>query len=120
MAHKAIPRNGNGLHPIKNDRRRNLRITAPFPVSVRGISSAGKRLEFETELENLGSGGLFMRAQHDIREWKNLTLIMRLSLASNPEIPAPVVAARAKILRAERQSDGRVAFAVAFTKRRFV
>ena len=71
MALKAVPRNGNRLYPIKDNRRRNLRINAHFPVRVRGISPTGKRLEFETELENLGSGGLFMRAQHDIRGWKN-------------------------------------------------
>jgi hypothetical protein len=120
MAREAIHRNGNGIHPIRKERRQNLRITAPFPVRVRGISPSGRHLEFETEVENLGSGGLFMRTPHDIRAWKNLTLVMRLALTSEPETPAPVVAARARILRTEHAYDGCAGYAVAFTRSRFV
>ncbi len=106
--------------PRKTERRKSLRISLPFPVRVRGLSPTGKRLEFETELENLGAGGMMLRSSHDIRHWKNLTLVMRLSLASDPATPAPMVAARARILREESRPDRRNGFAVAFTRHRFI
>jgi hypothetical protein len=118
MAHQANVRNGSQKH--KTERRRSLRIAVPFPVRVRGVSASGRRLEFETELENLGAGGLFLRAAHDIRGWQNLTMIMRLSLADNIETPAPVIAARARILRTENRGDGRDGFAIAFIRHKFV
>jgi hypothetical protein len=110
----------NGSQKKKMERRHSLRIAVPFPVRIRGVSAAGKRLEFETQLENLGAGGLFVKAAHDISSWKNLTLIMRLSLAESMETQAPVVAARARILRMENRGDGRNGFAIAFTRHRFV
>lgn len=118
MARQAIT--GNGYHHEKMERRRSLRISAPFPVRVRGISSTGRRLEFYTELENLGAGGLFLNVTQDIRDWKRLRMILWLSLTGNPETPAPVVAARAEVLRIEAQPDQRLGFAVAFTRHRFV
>jgi hypothetical protein len=120
MAREARHRNGDAIYPIRKERRHNLRITSPFPVRVRGISPAGKHLEFETELENLGAGGLYMRTRHDIRDWKNLTLVMRLALTSESETPAPIVAARAKIIRTEHAHDGCAGYAVAFTRSRFI
>jgi hypothetical protein len=120
MARESTHRNGNGIYPIRKERRHNLRITAPFPVRVRGISPAGKHLEFETEIENLGAGGLFLRTRHDIRDWKNLTLIVRLALTSESETPAPIVAARAKILRADHAHDGCAGYAIGFTRNRFI
>lgn len=120
MAYQATEtnRSTNGYNGI--ERRGGLRIAMPFPVRVRGLSPAGKRLEFETELENLGPGGMFLRSSHDIRNWKNLTLVMRLSLASDPATPAPIVAARARILRTEPSKTNRTGFAVGFTRHRFM
>jgi hypothetical protein len=118
MAHQVSGR--NGIRKRKTERRHGLRIAVPFPVRVRGVSAAGKRLEFETQLENLGAGGLLLRAAHDIRGWKNLTMILRLSLADDLATPAPVVAARVRILRTEKRGDGRDGYAIAFTRHRFV
>ncbi len=120
MARQTKGHGNQGIHRIGKERRRSLRITARFPVRVRGISSAGRHLEFETEIENLGAKGLFLKTRHDIREWRNLTLVMRFSLTSESETPAPIVVARARILRTERGSDGCAGYGVAFTKSRFV
>jgi hypothetical protein len=113
---------GNGERKLQNDpeRRRSLRIAVPFPVRVRGISPTGKRLEFETEIDNLGAGGLLLHSAHDIRNWRNLTMVMQLSLVADSAAPAPIVAARVKILRTEPKGERCAAYAVAFTRRRFV
>ena len=111
---------GNGYHHEKAERRRSLRISVPFPVRIRGISSTGRHLEAYTELENLSAGGLFLKMTQDIRNWKHLRVILWLSLTGNPETPAPVVAARAEVLRIEAHPDQRLGFAVAFTRHRFV
>jgi len=120
MAHATTHGNGNRNLHDKQERRRSLRITVPFPVRVRGISPTGKRLEFETEIENLGANGLLLHSVHDIRNWRNLTMVMRLSLAADSAAPAPIVAARAKILRTEPRGERRASYAVAFTRRRFI
>ncbi len=120
MAREAMHRNFNFTYPIRKERRQTLRITAPFPVRVRGISTTGRHLEFETELENLGAGGLFLKTRHDIGDWRNLTLVMRLALTSESEIPAPIVAARARIVRTDQAHRESAGYAVAFTRSRFL
>jgi c-di-GMP-binding flagellar brake protein YcgR len=106
--------------PACRERRRNPRISAPFPVCVRGITEDGERAQFQAELENLSSGGLFLRTDRNLREWKRLLFVMRLSLDRNPENPAAVVAARGEILRTQAGSRKCAGYAVALKSRRFV
>jgi hypothetical protein len=120
MDRQSTPRCRQEKPLTDRERRRSLRIAVPFPVRVRGLSPCGKRLEFETELENLSAGGMLLRSSFDIRDWQNLTLVMRLSLSSDPAAPAPMVAARARFLRTEAYADRRAGYAVAFTHHRFI
>jgi hypothetical protein len=96
------------------ERRRTLRISAPFPIRVRGISAAGQRLQFDTKLDNLGAGGLYLRAKQDIRMWTRIMIRVRASLASDEAGRAPVVVARGAVLRTDLQPDQRLGFAIAF------
>jgi hypothetical protein len=97
-----------------------LRISAPFPVRIRGVSAAGKRLQFEAELDNLGAGGLYMRAMQDIRRWSRIMIRIRLSLAADKDEKAAVVAARGVVVRTELQPDHRLGYAIAFRGYRFI
>jgi hypothetical protein len=103
-----------------SERRRTLRISAPFPIRVRGISAAGERRQFEAELDNLGAGGLYLRAAQDIRMWTRIMIRIRLSLAPDAAGRAAVVAARGAILRTEPQPDQRLGFAIAIKGYRFI
>lgn len=102
------------------ERRRTLRISAPFPIRVRGISAAGERLQFEAELDNLGTGGLYLRATQDIRTWSRIMIRIRLSPTPDTAGRAPVVAARGAVLRTELLPDHRLGFAIAFKGYRFI
>jgi c-di-GMP-binding flagellar brake protein YcgR len=104
----------------RRERRRTLRMSAPFPVWVRGLTENGERGQFQAELENLSSGGLFLRTDRDLRKWKRLLFVMRLSLDRNQESPAAVVAARGEILRTQTGSPNCTGYAVALKSRRFV
>jgi hypothetical protein len=108
-----------GFHG-SSERRRTLRISAPFPIRVRGISAAGERLQFEAELDNLGAGGIYLRATQDIRTWTRIMIRIRLSLAPDAAGRAAVVAARGAVLRTELQPDQRLGFAIAIKGHRFI
>ena len=102
------------------ERRRQLRIAVPFPISVRGISPAGERMQFETKMDNLSTGGLFLRTRNAIQDWKRLTVVMRLAMTKDEATPAPTVVARGEILRMEPGSADDTGFAVALKARRFL
>ena len=102
------------------ERRRTLRISAPFPIRVRGISAAAERRQFDAEIDNLGAGGLYLRATQDMRTWTRIMIRVRLSLAVEAAGRAPVVAARGAVLRTDIQPDQRLGFAIAFKGYRFI
>jgi hypothetical protein len=104
----------------KAERRRQLRIAFPFPIAVRGISPAGERVQFETEMRNLSTGGMYLRTRHDIQDWHHLTVVMRLAMTRDEATPAPTVVARGEILRLEPGSPDGTGFAVALKARRFL
>ncbi len=102
------------------ERRGTARLLAPFPVRIVGVATSGERLECEAHLENLCARGLYVRLSEDIREWKRIVMVVKLSLAPSPTVPAPVFVARAEILRVEAQGDGLKGFAVRLTRHRFL
>jgi hypothetical protein len=106
--------------PGSPERRRNLRIAAPFPALVRGISENGTKTQFHTEIDNLSTAGVFLRTNRNLREWKRLMVVMRLSLDTDQKTPAPVVVARGEILRAEVFDNDCTGYAVALKAGRFV
>jgi hypothetical protein len=102
------------------ERRRQLRISVPFPIAVRGFSPEGERVQFETEMDNLSTGGLYLRTRNAIQDWNRLTVVMRLAMTKDAETPAPIVVARGEILRMEPGCGDDTGFAVALKARRFV
>ena len=101
------------------ERRHGLRISASFPVRIRGFSATGERLYCQTGLENLGTGGLYLLTETDIREWRRLMIVVCFSLAGGESTPSPVLAARVDILRVVSEQDRRIGFAFRFIRRRF-
>lgn len=95
------------------ERRRALRISTPFPIKVRGLSVAGELCQFNTTLDNLSAGGLYLRTTQDMREWKRIMIHIRLSLAADATRRVPVVTARGAVLRTDPQPDQHLGFAIA-------
>jgi hypothetical protein len=111
---------GNRNLQRDGERRRQLRISVPFPIAVRGFSPEGERVQFETEMDNLSTGGIFLRTRNAIQDWDRLTVVMRLAMTKDEEMPAPVVVARGEILRMEPGCADGTGFAVALKARRFL
>ncbi len=61
-----------------------------------------------------------MRTRRKIQTWERLVVIVRLSLGSDMDLRAPVVAARSTVLRTDPQSNDGLGFAIGFTRCHFI
>ena len=102
------------------DRRKTPRISTPVPVIVRGSDGHGKTYRFSTVTRNIGSGGICASAPRNMEAGEKILLHIRFALAGSKPSEAPAIAARAEVLRAEKQSDGSCVFAASFLLHRFL
>lgn len=102
------------------ERRNKIRIYEPFPAKVSGVDQAGKPFEVETALDNLSSGGLYVRLLREVEQGAELSVVVRLSRDASEKVMAPRVSARGVVLRSEPQSDGRRGLAVRLTRYRLL
>src|SRR6266542_5621633 len=96
------------------------RITIPFPVKIRSIDASGQAFEMEAVIDNLSTGGLYMRVPRLLAT--NAEVVAVISLFPSRETPAQKsrVAIRGTVLRCEPQPDGTCGVAVGFSSYRFV
>lgn len=106
--------------PMGMERRRKPRLDTPFPVTVRGMDTSEQAFEIHTVLENLSSGGLYLRLPRRLEPGAKLSAVVRLSTAADQEAPAPRVAVQGVVLRVEPKLDGGTGVAVRFTRHRFL
>ena len=95
-----------------NDLRREPRISVDFLAVVRGIDTQGRRFQEPVTLQNLSSGGLYLRLHHRVAEGEKLFIAFRF--ASSVEVPALAVAAHGVVRHAEPQPDGRCGLGIMF------
>jgi len=103
-----------------SERRRKLRIPGPFAVRVRGKDSSGVNFDTHSALDNLSSGGLYLRLEHCVREAAKLFFLIQFSNAGSPGIPGLRVAACGLVRRIEPQTDGRSGVGVEFLRYRML
>lgn len=108
------------LHNRTVERRTKVRITEPFPAKVRGVDEAGEAFEIETTLDNLSSGGLYMRLLREIEPGSELSVVVRLSTSRSDRVRAPRVSARGVVLRSVPEPDGMRGLAVMLTRYRML
>ena len=99
--------------------RRHERIYEPFPVMGRSVDASGEAFGIHTVLDNFSASGLYVRLERRVECGTKLFAIVHIS-TSQPEVPAPCVAVRGVVLRAEPQPDGTWGAAVRFTRYRFL
>jgi hypothetical protein len=116
----AEPWPGAVLPPEAQERRKALRIAAPFPAMVRGTQRSGDRFERETVLDNLSACGLYFSLAQPAVPGARLFIVIRLSIEQTHQLPAPCVAVRGVVLRVDRRPGGMYGLAVAFTRHRFL
>jgi hypothetical protein len=109
----------NSSEPIEEEGQRQERIYEPFPVMVHSVDASGEAFDIHTVLNNFSTSGLYVRLERRIDPGTKLLAFVRLS-TSAPEVPAPCVAVRGIVLRAEPQPDGTGGIAVRFTRHRFL
>lgn len=102
------------------ERRQRPRIVAAFPAKVRGTDASGESFELDTVIDNFNAGGLYMNMPRCIAPGTKLSITVRLSASQLENIPAPLVATRADVLRAEPKADNTCGVAVAFTNHKFL
>jgi hypothetical protein len=96
------------------------RIETPFPATVRGVDLGAQRFEEHTVLDNLSSGGLYLRLARQVRQDARLFALVQLAIALDTSAPAACVALHAIVLRTEQLPGGVFGTAIRLTHHRFI
>jgi hypothetical protein len=102
------------------ERRTAPRIETPFPLLVRSIDIANRRFEEHTVLDNLSSGGLYLRLAWRIRLGARLFALVQIAVAPDAGAPAACVALHGVVLRTEPRPGGVFGTAIRLTHHRFI
>ena len=102
------------------ERRRHPRLYEPFPVRLRSVDTDGETFKSDEVLDDFSAGGLYVRLRRRVEPGAKFFAVVRI--ATNPPSvrPAPCVAVRGVVRRAEPQPDGRWGVGVQFTRHRFL
>ena len=103
-----------------HERRAAPRIETPFPLTVRSIDVANRRFEEHTVLDNLSSGGLYLRLARRVRQGARLFALVQLAVALNAGASAACVALHGVVLRTEPRPGGAFGTAIRLTHHRFI
>ena len=95
------------------ERRNKPRMSNPFRATVRGTDAFGKRFEADTVVDNLSTGGLYLRLAEIVKPRTKMQVIIWLSEAGR-------ILVNGEVLRVELQTDRRVGVAMAFKSHRFL
>jgi len=79
--------------------------------------SFGVKRQVAAVLENVSGDGAFVRTTETINPGEQVFVVFRLSETGQT---GPQVAARGRVVRSERQSNGNVGIAVQFSSHRFL
>ncbi|MBC7932770.1 MAG: PilZ domain-containing protein [Rubrivivax sp.] len=99
------------------ERRRHLRICLPFPATVEGLNEEGAPFQFDTLLDDLSAGGLYLRVVEHVKKDNELSVTARLSTVTNRGV---VVRLTGKVLRVEPKPGGAFGVAMRIEERLFI
>jgi hypothetical protein len=100
----------------EQERRRAIRVDAPFPATLRGVDRSGERFTLAVVLDSLSACGLYLRLARPVEIGATVFVVVRLSTAPAEVASGPRVAFRGMVRRAEQRSDGWYGLAVEFTR----
>jgi hypothetical protein len=110
----------SGSDQVGVERRIKPRIYKPFHARVRGVNAGGEAFEVATVLDNMSSGGLFLRVEQNVMQGAGIHVIIRLSTKTVDLIPVANVAVEGVVVRNEAQPDGEYGLGILISNRRFV
>jgi PilZ domain len=99
--------------------REKPRIKVSFPARLRTAGSS-EVLEMDGQVENVSSGGLYLRLPHSLGQNTKVNVVFRFSHVSDATTPAARVVVRGVVLRADPLPDGSCGVALAFRHYRFL
>ena len=102
------------------ERRIKPRIYKPFHAMVRGVNAGGEAFEVSTVLDNMSSGGLYLRVQENVMQGAQISIIIRLSTKKVDLIPVANVAVEGVVVRNDVQPSGVYGLGISISTRRFV
>ena len=100
------------LSSQNSEHRRAPRIEVDFLAMVRGVDAQGRRFQEPATLQNLSTGGLYVRLRHAVKAGGRLFVAFRF--APTLEAPAMAVAAHGVVRHSEAQADGRTGVGLMF------
>ena len=98
------------------ERRVKTRIRQPFPTRARGVDSDGRPFDLNVGLENISSGGAYLRIPRALRPGDDLHLVVRFSNGYQ----GATAALLGRILRVEPGLDGLNGIAMLIQRYEFI
>lgn len=108
------------LSEVRVERRKKPRIYTPFHARVSGVNARGEAFEASTVLDNMSSGGLYLRVEQDVTQGTPIVVTIRLSTKRIDLVPVANVAVKGIVLRNEEQMNGTYGLGISIHSRRFV
>lgn len=82
-------------------RRHSERLYGSCQAIVRGVDAKGETFTEATTLENVSSGGLYVKLHHPVTPGTRLFVVFAFSTVAVQEVQAPRIAARGQVCRVE-------------------
>lgn len=109
------------------ERRRTRRIYQPFIATVVGVDRSGIPFDFQTALDNISSGGLYLSfprslcsAKAPIEQGAQLSITVDLSSIAMDLARRSRLIAHGEVLRTDIKENGACGVAVKFTDHSFL
>lgn len=107
-------------HYTSQERRASPRIETPFPAAVRSIDIDYQPFEAYAVLDNLSSGGLYLRLARRVQQGVRLFVLIRLSIALDADRSTAGIALHGAALRVEPRPGGIFGTAISLGHHRFI
>ena len=117
---RTVQDSGSSPDEVEVERRIKPRIYKPFHAMVRGVNAGGEAFEASTVLDNMSSGGLYLRVEQNVMQGAGISVIIRLSTKKVDLIPVANVAVEGVVVRNEAQPSGVYGLGISISNRRFV
>ena len=114
------PRSATLPYYTSQERRASARIETPFPATVRSVDFDYQRFEQYAVVDNLSSGGLYLRLARQVRQGIRLFVLIRLSIALDADRSTAGLALHGAALRVEPRPGGIFGTAISLAHHRFI
>jgi PilZ domain-containing protein len=102
------------------DRRSKTRIYDPFPATVHGVDVTGTAFQGKTILDNISTGGLYLRLMQRLERRTKLYIIVQLSNRPIDGDPGLRLHLSGEVVRVEPRLGGACGFAISIKHNRLV